>query len=112
MDHKPFIGAPREEWEKWICGYLSHRDSNAIACSQDAVWHGFGMEDTQERIAIMMSCCDEHLPQMKLSADYVHAHQHPCGVPGSMFWWPENECRLDWDEAELLAQAAAEPVSA
>ena len=97
-----FLGPEREEWEHWICGHLPHRGADAIACSQDAVWHGFALDDAQECILAMMSCCDEHLPEMKLSADYVHPHEHPCGVPGSWFWWPENKCRLDWDDAELL----------
>ena len=100
-----FLGAPREEWEQWICGYLPHRGPGAPACSLDATWHGFVLDDAGELIAAMMSSCDGHLPEMKLNADYVHPHQHPCGVPGSEFWWPDNECRLDWDDTELLAGA-------
>lgn len=108
---KPFLGPPREEWEHWICGHLAHPGAT-ISCSRDATWHGFALDDASEQVAVMMSCCDEHLPQMKLSADYVHPHKHPCSVPGSRFRWPGNECYLDWDDAELLTQAAAEPVSA
>jgi len=96
---KPFLGPPRSEQEHWVCGHQAHPD--AIHCNRDVVWHGMALDG--ERITAGMASCDEHLPHMKLSADYVHPHQHPCGVPGSMFRWPENECYLDWDEAELLA---------
>jgi hypothetical protein len=96
---KPFLGKPREEWQHWTCGYEPY--PGAIACSHDAVWHGVALDGDGD--APGMASCDGHLPAMKLSADYVHPHQHPCGVPGSMFRWPENECYLDWDEAELLA---------
>jgi hypothetical protein len=110
MKHKPFIGLPREEWQNWVCGFLEYPD--AIHCNQDVKWHGLGMDpDGGERVAIGMSCCDEHLPQMKFSADWIHQHRHPCGVPESWFRWPGNECYLEWDETELLTQAAAEPVS-
>lgn len=96
---KPFLGPPRSEQENWVCGHQAH--PGAIHCSRDAAWHGMALDG--ERIAAGMASCDEHLPHMELSADYVHPHQHPCGVPGSMFRWPENECYLDWDETELLA---------
>jgi hypothetical protein len=106
---KPFMGPPREEWKAWTCGYSP---PGAIGCTRDVTWHGVALDETSETDAGGMGSCDEHLPQMRLSADYVHPHQHPCGVPDSMFRWPENECYLDWDGAELLTLAAAEPVSA
>lgn len=105
MDHKPFLGPPREEWKTWTCGYSPH--PGVIGCARDVAWHGVALDEID---AAGMGSCAEHLPQMKLTADYVHPHHHPCGVPGSLFRWPENECYLDWDDAELLAQAASEPV--
>ena len=43
---------------------------------------------------------------MEMSADYVHPLKHPCGLPGSVFRWPENECYMEWDEsAEFAAEA-------
>ena len=45
-----------------------------------------------------MASCDEHLCAMKLTADFIHPHEHPCGIDGSRFRWPENECYTDWDE--------------
>ena len=107
MDHKPFLGPPHEEWKTWTCGYSPC--PGAIGCARDVAWHGIALDEID---AAGMGSCDEHLPQMKLTADYVHPHEHPCGVPDSRFRWPENACYLDWDEAELLAQAAAEPVGA
>jgi hypothetical protein len=100
---KGFLGPERGEWEHWVCGFLPDRTPDAAACGQDAVWHGFTLDETGQHVSAMMSSCEEHLPAMRLSADYVHPHQHPCGIPGSEFWWPENECRMNWDDAELLA---------
>jgi hypothetical protein len=101
MRDLPLLGKPREEWEAWVCGYsLTPADP---ACHLDAVWHGFVLDDPAQNIVAMMSSCDEHLPRMKLTADYVHRHQHPCGIPGSSFRWPENECYTDWDETAELA---------
>ena len=54
----------------------------------------------------MMMSCDDHLRQMKLSADFVHPLKHPCGLPGSTFRWPENECYMEWDETAEFAEAA------
>ena len=31
---------------------------------------------------------------------------HPCGIPGSHFRWPENECFTEWDDSELTVMAA------
>jgi hypothetical protein len=49
---------------------------------------------------------------MNLSADYVHRIQHPCGIPGSKFRWPDNECYTEWDEgsefAALVSDVAAQ----
>lgn len=103
-DPKPFIGAPRDEQESWTCGFME--DPQAIHCSRDVTWHGMAIDVDGEHVALAMACCDEHLPQMKLSADWMHPHQHPCGIPGSWFRWPENECYLDWDETELVSGAA------
>ena len=107
--HKPFMGPEREDWENYLCGH--QRLPGEIICARDAAWHGYVLDESAQSIVAMMSCCDEHLPLMKLTADFTHPLQHPCCVPGAWFWWPENECRLEWDDAELLTQAAAEPVS-
>jgi hypothetical protein len=105
MRDLPFLGEPREEWENWLCGYAA--TSADPACHRDSVWHGFVLDDPCERIVAMMSSCDEHLPQMKLSgADYVHRLKHPCGIDGSKFRWPENECYTDWDERAEFAAVA------
>jgi hypothetical protein len=101
-----FLGPEREEGLSWICGYLPHRGPDAIHCSRDAIWHGFMLDDACEHAEVMMSCCNEHLPQMKLSADFVHPLKHPCAIPGSLFRWPENYCYTEWDEsAEFAAEA-------
>jgi hypothetical protein len=99
--NRPFLGDVRESWQTYVCGFVLSPDD--LHCDLDAAWHGFTVDD--DGIEAMMACCDEHLPQMKQAADYVHALEHPCGIPGSMFRWPENECYTDWDEASEFAAA-------
>jgi hypothetical protein len=96
----PWIGPAREEWQIAICGFSPSPE--ALHCDRDATWHGIRF-DGEDLIA--MSCCDEHLPIAKALCEYVHAHVHPCGIPGSMFRWPENECYTDWDEQAEFTQA-------
>ena len=97
-----FLGDLRDEWQSGLCGYASSPDG--FHCDRDFTWHGFLVDDD---IVAKMSSCDEHLPLMRLSANYVHPVQHPCKVPGSWFRWPENECFTEWDEADLLAASGA-----
>ena len=105
---RPFLGPPREEWAHWSCGHMTSPDAG-INCNRDSAWHGFVLDDPAENILAMMNCCDEHLPYMKLSADYVHPLKHPCGIPGSSFRWPENYCYTEWDEsAEFAIMAEVE----
>jgi hypothetical protein len=100
----PHLGKPRGEREAFLCTYAPA--AGEMACHRDATWHGFVLGDPAEKIAAMLECCGEHLPQMKLTADFTHQMQHPCGIPGSKFRWPENECFTEWDElAELAAMA-------
>jgi hypothetical protein len=101
----PHLGEPREEWESWVCGFsLTPAD---LVCHAEAAWHGFVLDDPAQAIVAMMSCCDDHLRYMKLTADFVHPLEHPCAIPGSMFRWPENECYTEWDEASELAATLA-----
>jgi hypothetical protein len=100
----PFLGPPREEWQNWSCGFMVTPGAG-IHCNRDSVWHGFVLDDPAENIMAMMNCCDDHLPYMKLSADYVHSLKHPCGIPGSCFRWPENYCYTEWDETEEFTVA-------
>ena len=104
---RPLPGEPREEWESWVCGY-SPTPADPV-CHRDATWHGFVLDDPAQRIIAMMSSCDDHLPQMKLTADFTHPLRHPCCIPGSRFRWPENECYTDWDESLEVACLASEP---
>jgi hypothetical protein len=80
----------------WSCGF--HTSATDPACLAPAVWHGF--KTTGNDIDGMMACCEPHLWVMKLSADWVHSIDSPCGLPGSCFRWPENECYLP---PEMLA---------
>jgi hypothetical protein len=61
---------------------------------------------------IAMESCDEHVPIMRQVADYVHQLVHPCGIPDSMFRWPENECYTDWDESAEFAAEVTEQARA
>ena len=104
MRDLPHLGELREEWEHWVCGYAP--GPGDLGCHRDTAWHGVVLDDPCEHIVAMMGSCDDHLPQMKLTADFVHPHKHPCGIPGSEFRWPENECFTDWDEAAEFAAEA------
>ena len=106
----PFPGPLREEWQIFLCGHAAA--PGALHCDRDATWHGFTVDDRTARITAMMESCDEHLPYMKLSADYVHPLQHPCGIPGSKFRWPENECYTEWDETEFAGLAEVPEMAA
>lgn len=106
MRDLPLMGEPREEWESWVCGYAPTPAD--LTCRRDATWHGFVLDDPCERIVAMMSSCDDHAAQMRLTADFVHPLTHPCAIPGSWFRWPENECYTQWDETEVLAAELAE----
>lgn len=103
MSGKPFLGPLRDEWTIFTCGFMRAAE-DVLHCNRDAAWHGFVIGGT--RIEAMMMCCGTHRPLMELSADYVHPLAHPCGIPGSVFVWPENYCVTEWDEAELLAAVA------
>jgi hypothetical protein len=87
----------------WTCGYSP---GGVLECLDEATWHGFRLTDTGTHIESMMASCDTHEPRMAACADYVHAMASPCGVAGSRFRWPENECYVEWgDEAAFMAAA-------
>jgi hypothetical protein len=91
----------------WSCGF--HNNATDPACLAPAVWHGFIISD-EDDITGMMACCDRHLEVMKLSADWVHSIDSPCGLPGSRFRWPENECYLP-PEMYALVEVAQDVMS-
>lgn len=100
-----WIGGPTEEWRHFLCCYSDA--PGELKCQRDATWHGIVIDDGNGELVAMKSC-DEHKPIMEWLCDYVHQLVHPCGVPGSMFRWPENECYTDWDEAaEFAAESTA-----
>lgn len=103
MRDLPLLGKPLPEWAVWVCGYASAD----VICGRDATWHGFVLDDPVAHIVAMMECCDEHLARMKLTADFVHRLKHPCGIPGSQFRWPENECFTDWDAQAEFTESMA-----
>lgn len=98
------MGAELDEWMIYVCGYSP--SPAELICGADATWHGFVLDDPFKHVIAMMECCDEHLARMKVTADYVHPLKHPCGIPGSRFRWPENECYTEWDEAAELGAGA------
>lgn len=106
MRKLPFMGTPQGEWAVFVCGFGGMVPGDVI-CGRDSTWHGFVLDDPAEHIVAMMTCCDGHLRYMKLTADFVHPLEHPCGIPGSRFRWPENECFTDWDETSEFTQLAA-----
>lgn len=85
----------------WSCGF--GEDTDSPRCGQPSTLHGLIVRDGS--ILAAMSCCAEHGDVMRLSATWVHEMDSPCALPGSLFYWPENECRLP---DELSADAALE----
>lgn len=98
------IGEPTEEWRHFLCCYSPY--PGAPKCQCDATWHGIVIDDGEGDL-IAMESCDEHVAIMRELCDYVHSLEHPCGIPGSKFRWPENECYADWDEQAEFTQAVA-----
>ena len=93
------MGEPTEEWRHFLCTYSPTPDDPK--CQRDATWHGMVITDDD---LLAMESCDEHMPVMAQLAHYVHPLVHPCGVPGSLFRWPENECYTEWDEHAEFTQ--------
>jgi hypothetical protein len=102
MESKPWVGAERDPQESYLCGFASSPES--LHCNRDAAWHGIRFDIDGEMLS--MECCDEHKPSMEALCDYVHQLTHPCGIPGSMFRWPENECYTEWFEQSEFTQVA------
>lgn len=103
----PWIGKECEPWQTMLCSYADA--PGEPHCNRDAAWHGMKIGGAD---VIPMESCDDHLPVMRQLVDYAHPLVHPCGIPGSIFCWPENECVTEWDEsaefaAEVLDQARA-----
>lgn len=102
-----WIGPETESWRTGLCDYSS--EPGQPHCTSDATWHGMKIGETD---LIPMESCDSHLPIMLELVDYAHPLVHPCGIPGSLFRWPENECFTEWSEsaefaAEVLERARA-----
>ena len=91
----PWIGPETPPWRTALCSYsLKPGEPH---CTRDATWHGM-MFDGDD--VVPMECCDEHKPIVEALCDYVH----PCGIPGSLFRWPENECITEWSEQSEFSQ--------
>ena len=97
-------GGMRPTAENWSCGF--ELLEGAFVCAQPATWHGFRLTyDGSGIIASMMACCDPHKERMVACADFVHPMGSVCGLPGSRFRWPENECYMDLRHEDLLIEA-------
>lgn len=83
----------------WTCGFSP---TGILECLDEAVWHGFRLTPDGLSIESMMAACVTHKPKMAARCDYVHPMDSPCGVAGSRFRWPENECYVEWDEFDAL----------
>lgn len=102
------MGTQRPTAENWSCGFEPN-EVPADWCAKPATWHGFQMDAEMAHIVAMRASCDDHLVYMGKHADWVHPMKSVCGLPGSRFRWPKNECyiRLDLDLA-LAGLMAAE----
>jgi hypothetical protein len=99
----PHLGTSVPDAAVWVCGHQP--GGTGAHCGREAVWHGFVLDDEALSIVAVMAACDDHVHRMRLTADYVHPHKHPCGIPGSEFRWPENRCCTGWDEQAEFASA-------
>jgi hypothetical protein len=96
----PWIGPESEPWRTALCSYsLKPGEPH---CTRDATWHGMKFDGDD---VVPMESCDEHKPIVEALCDYVHPYVHPCGIPGSLFQWPENECITEWAEQSEFTQA-------
>lgn len=95
------MGGERDEWLTSLCGFSPKPGD--LSCNADAAWHGMVVGGSE--VTEAMACCDGHLAIMAAVAEYVHPLVHPCGIPGSMFRWPENECYTEWSELSEFVQA-------
>lgn len=88
---------------------------NAPSCLAPATWHGLILTEDCSALENVTFCCDRHLPSMRLSVDFIHAHDTACGLPGGRCMWDGSDgtsyCYIDWDTSALKL-AAAEPVTA
>lgn len=76
--------------ENWSCGF--EPEPKNWVCAKDATWHAFRLTPDRKGIESMMASCDDHMLRMSANADWMHPMRSVCGLPGSRFRWPENEC--------------------
>jgi hypothetical protein len=99
-----------DEALNWACGFSEHETDPP--CMVPAQWHGIILDDDQSVIVAVIASCDDHREVMALSATYVHEMDSACGLPGSIFVWPENECLMpEQDDAVLFGQATMAALS-
>lgn len=102
---RPLLGTRQDEKRiAWQCHYSPA--PGTPLCLDEATWHGIVMPAHGRPEGAGLPCCDYHLPQMRLTAEYVHELVHPCCLPDARFIEAANACRLDWDETPLLTGAA------
>lgn len=101
---KPLLGARQDDTRiSWQCHYSPA--PGIPLCLAEAKWHGIVVNGSDGFDHAGLPCCDHHLPQMRLTADYVHELVHPCCLPDAKFDEDTNRCRLDWDETPLFVGA-------
>jgi len=98
----PWIGGERDGQLTSLCGFSPKPGD--LSCNADVKWHGMVVGP---EVVNSMASCDGHLAFMTVLAEYVHPYVHPCGIPGSLFRWPENECFTEWDEQSEFTRALA-----
>lgn len=96
------MGAVRDDQFTSLCAYSPA--PGELSCNAAATWHGIVAGPEYDEA---MESCDGHLAVMAAIAEHVHPLVHPCGIPGSRFRLPENECCTDWDECSEFPQALA-----
>lgn len=87
----------------WSCGF--HTSATDPACLAPATHHGFKTVDGE--IEHMAACCERHLGVMELVCNWVHRTDSACGLPDSMFKWPENFCYMPGLEVAVVAREVA-----
>lgn len=76
-----------------VCGRRLGPLTEDRECGRPAVRHVIWDPETMEN----GYSCEEHATEAVRDFDAYASHPlgDCCGMPGALFWWPDNECRYD-----------------
>jgi hypothetical protein len=96
---EPYLHDHLPAEHSWSCAYAPTRDDSR--CGAPATWHGLILTWDCTDLRDVTAACNEHRPHVEAVADFVHAMDSVCELPGAERWWDGSTgaswCRLDWD---------------